>query len=124
MPTEKKIDLMKSPSTERNNDKCIEQFTQRISDTLVKEDLEFFSQLIEQCQYEHNIPAIEIAAVLAWMVQGNKSMLLKPSVKQSTYRNTEKRKMRAVKADVGIDTALVTKLSIDVSLQNINQRAM
>jgi len=75
--TKKKIDLMELPSTELINDKRIAQFKQNISDTLANEDLVFFSQLIEQFQQEHNIPAIEIAAALAQMLQGDTPFLLK-----------------------------------------------
>jgi len=75
--TKKKIDIMELPSTELINDKRIAQFKQNISDTLANEDLVFFSQLIEQFQQEHNIPAIEIAAALAQMFQGDTPFLLK-----------------------------------------------
>ncbi len=75
--TKKKIEIMELPSTELINDKRIAQFKQKISDTLASEDLEFFSQLIEQFQQEHNIPANEIAAALAKMHQGNTPFLLK-----------------------------------------------
>ncbi|MFK5984742.1 MAG: DEAD/DEAH box helicase [Pseudomonadota bacterium] len=75
--TKKKIELMELPSTELINDKRISQFKQNISDTLANEDLVFFSQLIEQFQQEHNIPAIEIAAALAQMLQGDTPFLLK-----------------------------------------------
>jgi ATP-dependent RNA helicase DeaD len=75
--TKKKIDLMELPSTELINDKRIAQFKQNISDTLANEDLVFFSQLIEQFQQEHNIPAVEIASALAQMLQGDTPFLLK-----------------------------------------------
>jgi ATP-dependent RNA helicase DeaD len=87
--TNKKIDLMELPSTEIINDKRISQFKQTISDTLANEDLVFFSQLIEQYQQEHNIPAIEIAAALAQMFQGDTPLLLKhkPMKKESWSKN-------------------------------------
>jgi ATP-dependent RNA helicase DeaD len=75
--TKKKIELMELPSTELINDKRIAQFKQNISDTLANEDLIFFSQLIEQFQQEHNIPALEIASALAQMLQGDTPFLLK-----------------------------------------------
>ncbi|MFK5894937.1 MAG: DEAD/DEAH box helicase [Pseudomonadota bacterium] len=75
--TKKKIEIMELPSTELINDKRISQFKQSISDTLANEDLVFFSQLIEQFQQEHNIPALEIAAALAQMFQGDTPFLLK-----------------------------------------------
>ena len=74
--TRKKIDIMELPSTELINDKRIDKFKERITDTLAKEGLELFSQLIEQYQQEHNVPALEIAAALAQLVQGDTPLLL------------------------------------------------
>jgi ATP-dependent RNA helicase DeaD len=88
--TRQKIELMELPSTEMLNNKRIGQFTQRITDTLANEQLGFFSQLIEQYQQEHNVPALEIAAALARLVQGNTPLLLKepkPDPVQARKRN-------------------------------------
>ena len=75
--TNKKIDRMELPSTESINDKRIGKFKQSITDTLANEDLVFFSQLVEQYEQEHNVPAIEIAAALARLAQGEAPLLLK-----------------------------------------------
>jgi len=78
--TKKPIELMELPSTEVINDKRIASFKQRISDTIGvenSEEFEFYSQLIEQYQQEHNVPAIEIAAALAKLLQGDTPLLLK-----------------------------------------------
>ncbi len=74
--TRKKIEMMELPSTEIINDKRIDKFKQTITDTLANEDLALFSQLIEQYQQEHNIPALEIAAALAKQLQGDAEFLL------------------------------------------------
>jgi len=74
--TKSKIEMMELPSANLINDKRIEKFNQRISDTLASEDLTFFSGLIEKFEQEHNIPAIEIGAALARMVQGDTPLLL------------------------------------------------
>jgi ATP-dependent RNA helicase DeaD len=74
--TRKKIEMMELPSTEIINDKRINKFKQSITDTLANEDLALFSQLIEQYQQEHNIPALEIAAALAKQLQGDAEFLL------------------------------------------------
>ncbi|MEE2767195.1 MAG: DEAD/DEAH box helicase [Pseudomonadota bacterium] len=76
--TRQKIALMELPSTERINDIRVDRFAQRITDTLANEELESYQQLIEQYQRKHNVPAIEISAALAKMVQGNKPLLLEP----------------------------------------------
>jgi len=90
--TNKKIDRMELPSTEAINDKRIDKFKQNISDTLANEDLAFFSQLIEQYEQEHNVPAIEIAAALAQLLQGDTPMLLqnKPQRKKAEKDNWDK----------------------------------
>jgi len=74
--TRKKIDLMELPSTEIINDKRVANFKQKITDTLANNDLTFFSQLVEQFQQEHNVPAVEIGAALAKLLQGDTPLLL------------------------------------------------
>jgi len=71
-----KISPMELPSTEIINDRRVAAFKQRITDALATEELELFRQMIEQYQQEHNIPALEIAAALAKMVQGDAPLLL------------------------------------------------
>ncbi len=75
--TRQPIAEMQLPSVEAVNDKRMAKFKQRIGDTLATGDLAVFQQLIEQYQSEHDVPAIEIAAALARMVQGNAPLLLK-----------------------------------------------
>jgi ATP-dependent RNA helicase DeaD len=74
--TRQKIEMMELPSTQIINDKRIDKFKQSITDILANEDLGIFSQLIEQYQQEHNIPALEIAAALAKKLQGDNEFLL------------------------------------------------
>lgn len=74
--TRKSIERMELPSTEVINDKRIDKFKQRITDTLANEDLALFSQLVEQYEQEHNVPSIEIAAALAQLLQGDIPLLL------------------------------------------------
>ncbi|MET0103059.1 MAG: DEAD/DEAH box helicase [Sedimenticola sp.] len=90
--TRKQIELMELPSAETINDKRIARFKDQITDTLATEELGFFYQLMEQYQQEHNISALEIAAALAKLVQGDQPMLLssKP-VKASRAERSERR---------------------------------
>ena len=74
--TKQKITIMELPSTENINDKRIEKFKQRITDTLANEELGLFPEMIEQYQQEHNVPAIEIASALAKLLQGDTPLLL------------------------------------------------
>src|SRR5512139_749815 len=74
--TKQKVEEMGLPSTEVINNKRIAKFKQNITDTLAAEELSFFSQLIEQYQQEHNVSAMEIAAALAKLVQGETPLLM------------------------------------------------
>jgi len=74
--TRQKIDVMKLPSTEVINNQRMARFKQRITDTLAAGDTEFFSNLMDQYCREHNVPALDVAAALARMLQGDKPLLL------------------------------------------------
>ncbi|MCK5387006.1 MAG: DEAD/DEAH box helicase, partial [Gammaproteobacteria bacterium] len=74
--TKQKIEMLEMPSTEIINNKRIARFTQNITDTLASEKLEFYASILEKYTLEHNIPAIEVAAALARMVQGDEPLLL------------------------------------------------
>ena len=106
--TGQKIELMELPSTEIINNKRIARFQQRITDTLAVEDLGFFYQIIEQYRQEHNVPALEIAAALAKIVQGETPLLLtnqprkntdKYEEKQRSYKDFLKRDRKVVKLE-------------------------
>ena len=75
--TRQKIEMMELPSTDMINDKRVARFKQNITDALAREGLGFYQNLIEEYQQEHNIPATEIAAALAKLVQGKEPLLLK-----------------------------------------------
>ena len=83
--TNQKIELMELPSTELINDQRIVKFKQRITDTLATEELGQFYQMIEQYQLEHNVPALEIAASLAKLLQGDSPFMLQAK----SHRNKE-----------------------------------
>ena len=79
--TKQRIELMEMPSTEMINDKRVNRFKQQITDTLATEELEFYTKIIEQYEAEHDVPANEIAAALAKLVQGDEPLLLKKPAK-------------------------------------------
>ncbi|HEX7816948.1 DEAD/DEAH box helicase [Dyella sp.] len=76
--TRQPIEEMKLPTVEAVNDQRIAKFKQRITDTLAMGELSLFQQLIEQYEAEHNVPAMEIAAALARIAQGDQPLLLTP----------------------------------------------
>ncbi len=111
--TKQKVEEMQLPSTEVINNTRVSRFKQRISDTLAAEELGFYTQLIEQYQHEHDIPAIEIAAALAHLTQGDTPLLLKHPPKRTrpertNNTNRERRSERKPRArkETGVDMEL------------------
>jgi len=93
--TRQKIDEMKLPTVEAVNDHRIAKFKQRISDTLAAGELALFQQVIEQFEAEHNVPAIEIAAALARIAQGDRPLLLAlPPKREYAPREADNREYR------------------------------
>jgi ATP-dependent RNA helicase DeaD len=84
--TRQKIERLELPSTEMVNNKRIADFKQSISDTLAAGELDFMQSLLEQYQQEHDVPAIEIAAALAKISIGDRTLLVAPE-KQKTARS-------------------------------------
>ena len=76
--TRQPITPMQLPTVAAVNDVRISRFKQRIQETLASGELSSFQNLIEQFEEEHNVPAREIAAALAKMVQGDKPLLMAP----------------------------------------------
>lgn len=74
--TRQPIEAMTLPSTEDINDRRVARFNQRITDTLTAEGLEHFAQLIEHYTQKHDVPAVEVAAALASLLQGDRPLLL------------------------------------------------
>ncbi|AWH27263.1 DEAD/DEAH box helicase [Stenotrophomonas sp. YAU14D1_LEIMI4_1] len=79
--TRQPIEEMQLPSVEAVNDTRINKFTSRISETLSAGGLDFYRQLLERFETEQNVPAIEVAAALAKMLQGDTPFLLQPPVR-------------------------------------------
>ncbi|MGB0133194.1 DEAD/DEAH box helicase [Dokdonella sp.] len=74
--TRQPIEIMELPSVQTVNDLRITRFKDRITTALAGSDLALFRSLIEQYESEHDVPAIEIAAALARLAQGDKPLLL------------------------------------------------
>ena len=96
--TRQQVAEMNLPSTEVINNKRISRFKQNITDTLAAEELSFFSQLIEQYQQEHNVTALEIAAALAKLVQGDTPLLVQ-NLPKKAKESFDDRPPRADKFD-------------------------
>jgi len=87
--TRKKIEIMDLPSTDVINNKRIDKFKQRITETLEGVDLGLFSRMIEQYQQEHDVPPLQIAAALAQLMQGDAPFLLQNNPHQTANRSWE-----------------------------------
>ena len=77
--TRQPIEQMELPSVETVNERRVEKFMTRISDALGSPDLALFRDLVERYEREHDVPAAEIAAALAKVVQGDTPLLLAPA---------------------------------------------
>ncbi|MEP6899249.1 MAG: DEAD/DEAH box helicase, partial [Rhodanobacter sp.] len=93
--TRQPIEQMQLPSVDVVNDVRIGKFKQRISDTLAQGSLGEFQKLIEQYEQEHNVPAIEIAAALARIAQGDQPLLLAPPKREKYEPASRERVERA-----------------------------
>ncbi|HEY5970507.1 MAG TPA: DbpA RNA binding domain-containing protein, partial [Pseudoxanthomonas sp.] len=76
--TRQPIDEMKLPSVEAVNDKRVEKFLGRITDTLATGEPGEYRSLVERYESENNVPMVDIAAALARLLQGETPLLLRP----------------------------------------------
>ncbi|HET7588374.1 MAG TPA: DEAD/DEAH box helicase [Gammaproteobacteria bacterium] len=76
--TRQPIERMQLPSIEAVNDQRVARFKRRISDTLAGNDLDEFKALVAQYEREHEVSAIDVAAALASLAQGDEPLLLEP----------------------------------------------
>lgn len=95
--TKQKVEEMQLPSTDFINNARINRFKQRITDTLAGEELSFYTQLINQYQTEHNVPALDIAAALAKLLQGDTPLLMKEPTRKP--RKDAEEKVRSDRGD-------------------------
>ncbi len=113
--TKQKVEEMQLPSTEFINNTRITRFKQRITDTLAAEELSFYNQLINQYQTEHDVPAIDIAAALAKLLQGDTPLLLKePSKKprKDTEEKTRSDRERAPRREKGAGRVSAVEMEV------------
>ena len=76
--TRQTIEQMALPSVETVNEQRMSKFLGRIGEALEASDLGTYRELVERFERERNVPAIEIAAALAKLVQGDSPLLLDP----------------------------------------------
>ena len=76
--TRQPIEEMKLPSVEAVNDRRVERFLGRITDTLATGEPGEYRSLVERYESENNVPMVDIAAALARLLQGDTPLLLRP----------------------------------------------
>ncbi|MFN3702921.1 DEAD/DEAH box helicase [Thermomonas sp.] len=127
--TRQKIEQMNLPSVDAVNERRMAKFLDRIDGALASDDLSVFRDLVERYEREKNVPAVEIAAALAKLVQGKTPLLLpKPVAPEKTFVPRDERPQRTERpvreprertpreplpADVGMQT-----FRIDVGYQH------
>ena len=74
--TRQQIEQMSLPSIADVNEQRVARFKQRITEAVTAGEGAVFRDLIEQFEREQNIPAIDIAAALASLLQGGAPLLL------------------------------------------------
>jgi ATP-dependent RNA helicase DeaD len=68
--TRQQIEPMELPTAEAVSERRVARFNERITEALGSDSLARFRTLIENYEREHNVPAVEVAAALATLVQG------------------------------------------------------
>ena len=127
--TRQKIEQMNLPSVDAVNERRVAKFLDKIDGALGSDDLSVFRDLVERYEREKNVPAVEIAAALARLVQGKTPLLLpKPVAPEKTFVPRDERPQRTERpvreprertpreplpADVGMQT-----FRIDVGYQH------
>ncbi len=79
--TRQPIEEMQLPSVDAVNDTRISKFMSRVSDALDAGGTDFYRDLLQRLEGEKNVPAIDIAAALAKLLQGDAPFLLTPPVR-------------------------------------------
>ncbi len=92
--TGKKIDQMALPTTDLINNRRIERFREQISELIENEDLTTFTELVENYIADHDVNAIQTAAALARMAQGDAPFLLQNKPEPQFSEDWDKGKSR------------------------------
>lgn len=72
---------MQLPSVDAVNDTRVARFMTRITETLAGGQIDMYRDLLQRYEAENNVPAIDIAAAMAKLLQGDAPFLLTPPVR-------------------------------------------
>jgi ATP-dependent RNA helicase DeaD len=95
--TRRTVEEIVLPSNKEINKKRVDDFKNKIAQTIDTEDLDTFMDLVEATAEEQDISISQVAAALAKLFQGNTPFLLKetaakPAVKKSAKKSEKKAK--------------------------------
>ncbi|KIJ02363.1 ATP-dependent RNA helicase [Xanthomonas phaseoli pv. phaseoli] len=97
--TRQPIEEMQLPSVDAVNDTRVARFMTRITETLAGGQIDMYRDLLQRYEAENNVPAIDIAAALAKLLQGDAPFLLTPPVRGA--REESAPRQRNERADRG-----------------------
>lgn len=98
--TNKQIPAMTLPSTQEINENRVTRFKDKIVDAVESGDLKFYQEMIEKIESENNLPATEIAAALAKIMQGDTPFFLEDKpIKQGKFEDDRKPRERKERRD-------------------------
>ncbi|MDQ4488682.1 DEAD/DEAH box helicase [Sinomonas sp. ASV486] len=90
--TRQAVEPMHLPTAETVNSLRMSKFADRITETLESQDVAMFRDLIASYEEEHEVPAAEIAAALAVMVQGDTPFFVKELPSAPEFQKRERNK--------------------------------
>ncbi|MGQ9427473.1 DEAD/DEAH box helicase [Gilvimarinus sp. F26214L] len=94
--TRQPIEVMNLPSEKDINEQRVLRFKQQIQSTLEQNQLDVYRQLVLELQEESETPAIEIAAALAKLLQGDGELLLREDkVRREPRRESDRERAPA-----------------------------
>ncbi len=88
--TRQKIEPMQLPSVDAVNEQRVGKFLGKIGAALESSELSLFRELVERYEREHDVPAIDIAAALAKLVQGKTPLLLQAPPERPRFEREER----------------------------------
>jgi ATP-dependent RNA helicase DeaD len=92
--TRQPLEPMELPTVADVNEQRVARFRGRITDALAAGQAEPFLALIEEYEREHDVPAVEIAAALASLLQGSSPLLLREKERPVTSPEQAEAPMR------------------------------
>jgi len=88
--TRQQIQTMQLPSTDDINEKRVQRFVDRITETIDSQDLEFYKNLLTEYQQKHDADPLIIASALAQLLQGETPLLMKEQERPPRRERSER----------------------------------